>query len=371
MADVITAPFDRVSDVNVVVNLQSPSPKIGFGNICILTVTPAAGSDGTGGGVPNVATDKDGLLLSKTDPESQAVYKEYGNFDAIALDYPETTDIYRKAASYFAQKNPSDRLAVLSYPAGKILPALKNFWFNNFYFAVFDKPNPDDEITASNIFEINKSKFLVTQSVKPTDYASWEGNDYTVNLVHPMNEAFDTAFLGRCASSLVGSINWKFKQLIGITPQELTASEKKAIDQHHGIVYVDIADVGETSAGWTSSGQYIDQLHGDIWIKTMIQYNVQKLLQNNDKIAYEQSGINLIQSVVNNTLEQAYQQGIILTNEATKHGDYSVTASSRDVQSLVDLSARRYGGIQFTYHRAGAIDSVTITGLIKSDTIAA
>lgn len=363
--------FSRISDVDVVLTLQKPTPQIGFGNMVILTVTPAAGASGTGGGVPNKATKTDGLLLSKTDTESGAVYNEYASIDAVELDYPSTTNVYAKASAYFAQKNPSDRVAVLSYPTGKLDVALKNFWFYNFYFAIFDTNNPADQATASNIFEANKNKFLFVQAESTDYFSAWEGNNYTVDLVHPLTEAMDAAFIGRCASETVGTITWKFKTLVGITAQDYTMAEFTGINQHHAIVYVNVADTDETSEGWTSSGEYIDNEHGDIWIKTMVQYNVQKDFQNNEKIPYEASGINLLSGTVFNTLQTAYDQGIILTDDTTKKGDFKVGASDRSAQSLADLSKRHYGGIQFWYHRAGAIHSATIYGVVKSDTATA
>ncbi len=365
------APYGRITDVIVNLKEQQPIPQIGFGNILFLTKTPAPDSHGKGGGVPNNTKTTDGLLRSVTDSTTGAVYKEYSSIDALALDYDSSTPLYNKATTYFNQQFPSDRVAVLSYPEGKLQDSLGAFWWQDWYFMVFDQDDPEDMTLASNICEANLLKFLVVQEKSVDAFSPWEGNEYTIDLVHPLTEAMDAALIGRVASKTVGSVTWKFKDLDGITTQDYSATDFAGITNHHAIAYVMVNGTPETSEGWTSNGEYIDNLHGDTWVKTMVQLNVQKKFQENDKIPYEKSGIDLLTSVVYNTLDTGWQQGIILTDDATKKGDFNVTSSDRDAQSLEDLSKRHYGGIQFTYHRSGAIHSATINGLIKSDTITA
>ncbi|PAK60574.1 hypothetical protein B9K02_00400 [Lentilactobacillus kefiri] len=365
------APYGRITDVIVNLKEQQPIPQIGFGNILFLTKTPAPDSHGKGGGVPNNAKTTDGLLRSVTDSTTGAVYKEYSSIDALALDYDSSTPLYNKATTYFNQQFPSDRVAVLSYPEGKLQDSLGAFWWQDWYFMVFDQDDPEDMTLASNICEANLLKFLVVQEKSVDAFSPWEGNEYTIDLVHPLTEAMDAALIGRVASKTVGSVTWKFKDLDGITTQDYSATDFAGITNHHAIAYVMVNGTPETSEGWTSNGEYIDNLHGDTWVKTMVQLNVQKKFQENDKIPYEKSGIDLLTSVVYNTLDTGWQQGIILTDDATKKGDFNVTSSDRDAQSLEDLSKRHYGGIQLTYHRSGAIHSATINGLIKSDTITA
>ncbi|MGO2858851.1 hypothetical protein LASUN_13010 [Lentilactobacillus sunkii] len=363
------APYGRITDVIVNLKVQQPIPQIGFGNILFVTKTPVPDKDGHGGGVPNNATTTDGLLRSITDTKTGAVYKEYSNIDALALDYDSSTPMYAKAAMYFTQDAASDRVAVLSYPDGKLQDSLGAFWFQDWYFMVFDKDDPTDMALASNICEANLLKFLVVQEESVDAFSAWEGNQYTIDCVHPMDEAMDAGFIGSVASKTVGSATWKFKQINGLTTQDFSSTDFTGINNHHAIAYVMVNGTPETSEGWTSNGEYIDSLHGDTWVKTMVQLNVQKDFQQNDKIAYEKSGIDLLTGTVYNTLDTAWQQGIVLTDDATKKGDFHVEASDRNAQSLQDLSKRHYGGIQFWYHRSGAIHSATINGVVQSDTI--
>lgn len=360
------APYERITDVIVNMKVQQPIPEVGFGNLLLLNEVTADNS----AGVPNSATALEGLLKTITDSTTGAVYKEYGSMDAISLDYDSQSATYAKANSYFAQDAASDRIAILSYPTGKLEESLGAFWFQNWYFMAFvDTTNTDDVTLASNICEVNALKFLFVQKEKVEDHAAWEGNGYTVDLIQPLEDAMDTGFIGSVASKTVGSQTWKFKKINGITPHDYSSTDFATINLHHAIAYVTVNSVEQTSEGWTSNGEYIDSLHGDTWVKVSVQANVQTLFQENPKIPYEKSGIDLITSVVFNTLTTAWEQGIILTDDATKQGDFSVAATERDAQSLSDLSKRHYGGISFTYHRSGAIHSATINGLVVSDTI--
>lgn len=412
-------PFARVKDVDVEMTVAKPQAVIGLGNLLILhqvassntapansgsTGTTAPASSGTAGNpasqslnvplitpVPAVTGKKDtslpegGVLSRTTDPITGAQYTEYADADAVSADVADKTDpIYIKTSNYFTQSAASDRIAVLNYPAGKLSDALKAFWYYNWTFAVFDKPQftdstpSDDAIIASNLCEANKDHFLVLQADQPAVYKPFYAQNYTIGLVHDLSEPMDAALIGSTANLPVGSITWKFRKLEGITPDHITVQAKNAVDLMHAIAYVEVSGQGQTSEGWVLSGDYIDSLHGDLWIKTNIGNKLQKYLQDTDKVPYDQRGINALSAIVSQVLQQAYEQDIILEQEvydsntgksqATGKGDFSVSATSRSAQSAQDLSARHYGGLSFIYHRSGAIHTVTVHGTVQSDT---
>lgn len=426
MAETITdvRPFTRVKDVDVEMTVVKPPAIIGLGNLLILhevdagsssaSGTPAPSATGTDTGkadagktddgtktvdVPKITpvapvtgvADKlepndvlNGVLSRKTDPYTGAQYVEYASADAVADYYDETDPIYIKANNYFMQVAASDRIAVLNYPKGKLEDALKAFWYYNWTFMVFDKPQftdttpSDDAIIASNICEANKDHFLVLQATQPAAYVTFYAQNYTIGLIHDLSEPMDAALIGATANLEVGTVTWKFRDLKGITADQITVQEKQAIDRIHAIAYIEVSGKGETSEGWVLSGDYIDSLHGDLWIKTNMGDKIQKYLQNTDKVPYDQRGINALAAICSQVLQKAFEQGIILEQEvydsntgetqSTGRGDYEVTATPRSAQSQKDLSARHYGGLSFRYHRSGAIHTVTVHGTVQSDT---
>lgn len=363
----VVAPYDRVSDVNVVISVLHPRPVVGLGNLLILNAVTAKAPTPA---QLSVQDRMNGILLRKTDKATGAIYREYKNIDAVAVDYGEDTAVYKKAQTYFAQSNHSDRVAVLDYDPSKAYDALKAFWYFNWTFAVRTSNDVDDNLVAlSNIFEANKNHILVVQSNDVTQFDKIYGQNYTVGLKHDTAENMDSALVGAVATLTVGSVTWKFKQLKGVTPEVLTSNELSAIHRAHAFAYVEVSGVGETSEGWTMSGEYIDVIHGIIWVNTNMENKLEQFLQENGKVSYDQVGITRINGVATQVMEQAYAQGIILTDETTGKGDYTVTTSQRSEQSQQDLSDRHYGGLSFTYHVSGAIHTITVHGEVQSDTI--
>ncbi|RVU70163.1 DUF3383 family protein [Lactobacillus xujianguonis] len=414
MADTKTifAPYDRISDVNVIMTVIHPKPVVDLGNLLILNgIRPTAPAEPAGdhkqntqptqlaGGnaqgttpkgqgsqpaqpvddgaklpkLPDELSNVDrmhGILLRKTDPATGAVYREYKNIDAVASDYDEDSEVYKKASAYFAQDHHSDRVAVLEYDTNKLYDSLKAFWYFNWTFAINVDPALDDVVLKeSNIFEINKDHFLVLQTDDLAKFTNFYGQNYTIGLYHRMDEAMDAAFIGAIAARPVGSVTWKFKELKGITPSKLTTQELSGINNAHAQAYVEVFGRGETSEGRVMSGEYIDVLHGVLWVQTKFEGDLETLLQSNGKIPYEQSGINMILATGTQVLEEAHERGIIRTNETNGKADYTITATPRSEQSMQDLSDRHYSGLSFRYHVQGAIHTITVNGIVDSDTI--
>lgn len=410
----VVAPFERVKDVNVIMTILHPQPLVGLGNLLLVnkvdkpatlnttTATPAVAPANavTGAGTSGDTTPKDaqdnkdktqgsnttgdrafsnelsnddrmnGLLKRKVDTATGAVYREYKNLDAVAVDYPENSPVWFKANSYFAQSNHSDRIAILDYVDGKLLDTLKDFWYYNWTFMAFvDNTINDDVILASNICESNQDHFLVLQSNDLAQFTQFYGQNYTIGLKHDLSEAMDTALVGAVATKTVGSCTWKFKELEGITPEDLTTQERAGIENSHCIAYIQVDGRNETAEGFSMSGEYIDLLHGEIWVKVNVGNELQRLLQENDKVPYDATGISMVSARINYVLDLAWKQGIIQTNDDTSKGMYEVTTTPRSAQSRDDLSKRHYGGASFTYHASSAIHSLTIHGTVDSDTI--
>ena len=377
------APYDRPMDVKVVMTVLHPQPIKGLGNILLLNATTSStsgtGSAGSGGSTPTTLPDElsnqdrlNGLLLRKTDTNTGAIYREYKNLNAVAVDYPEDSAVYKKASAYFAQKMHSDRIAILNYDPAKAYDSLKAFWYFNWTFGVCVDNTIDDSIVKlSNIFEVNKDHFLVLQTDDLAKYTPMSGQNYTIGLKHNLSEAMDAAFIGAIALDDIGSVTWKFKQLEGITADNLTTQELSGINNVHAIAYEEMMGKGQTSEGTTLSGEYIDLLHGVMWVQTTIQGDLQRLLQENGKIPYESRGIAMINSTIRQVLNRAYDKGIIMTDDTTGRGMFSVNTTPRSQQSRDDLSNRHYAGASFEYHASSAIHTITVNGVVDSDTIMA
>ena len=224
--------YQRVSDVDVLMTIVHPPRIVGLGNVLILNpqaeklVKTDADSSRDKDGL--TANDREnGVILRKTDKESGATYVEYSDAGAVDYDYGESSGIYAKASAYFAQANPSDRIAVLTYDPSKLSESLEAFWYFDWTFAIQAESKIGNEtMSLSNIFEANKDHFLVLQSADSSAYNGYRGQNYTIGLVHDLSEPMDAALLGSTALLTVGSTTWKFRNLVGITPNQRTFSRK-------------------------------------------------------------------------------------------------------------------------------------------------
>ncbi|MCT6866090.1 MAG: DUF3383 domain-containing protein [Lactobacillus panisapium] len=368
--------YDRISDVDVIMSVIRPQMAVGLGNLLLINSQAKPVESGTNTQAQTLSDTltseeiENGLLLRKTDKNTGAVYREYKNLDAVKIDYTDNEAILMKAESYFTQDNHSDRIAILDLPAGKEQEALGAFWFFNWTFAIRAKSDDDKAAltTLSNIFEANKDHFLVIQTDDVSLFKSLQGQNYTIGLKHDLSEPMDAAFVGAIATLPVGSTTWKFKTLQGISPESLTANELNSINKVNAIAYTTVFGKDQTTEGKSLSGEYIDTLHGIIWVKNEMQAQLEKLLQSNNKLPYDQTGINMVLATATQVLTKAFEKGIILT-DANGKADYTVSATPRQQQSAQDLSDRHYGGLSFTYHASGAIHSLTIHGSVNSDTI--
>src|SRR5699024_3480775 len=123
-------------------------------------------------------------------------------------------------------------------------------------------------------------------------------HNYTIGVKHDLSEAMDAALIGAIATLTVGSVTWKFKQLVGITPEILTSTEVSGLNNLNVMAYELVNSQGQTSEGKTMSGEYIDTIHGIIWVRATMQGKLEKFLQDNGKVPYDQTGITQLSGVV-------------------------------------------------------------------------
>ncbi|HHX0211998.1 TPA: DUF3383 family protein [Enterococcus faecalis] len=328
--------IEKISDVNVKIDIMHPQPIVGLGNPAIFVQGAKQG------------------------------YKEYTNLETLAKDFANATIVYKKADAIWKQDNKPYTISVITFEENKIADAAKSYFYNDWHFALLANFVEADALALSNLIEENEFKFLVIQTATVDELTVFTGNNLTIGLVHPLEEFLDAALIGNTASLTVGSVTWKFRHnLVGITPNTLTTSQLQAIEKANAIAYVTKAGIPQTSEGKTLGGEFIDSLHGDHWVKSNIETKVQRLLSTTDKLTFDSNGIALLDTTVANVLETAFTNGIIDIVDETGVGNYSVTALSRQELNPDDIAARNYKGLSFKYKRSGAIHTVDVTGTIE------
>ena len=166
----------------------------------------------------------------------------------------------------------------------------------------------------------------------------------------------DAGWAGRCLPTTPGSENWMFKSIVGITPDNLTDTQRSYLDAKNANYYITLGGVNIAIGGKVASGEYIDIIRGTDALQSAIQTDIFGKLVNLDKIPFTDAGIAIIESRLRAQLENFKQSGFILS--------YTVTVPLAANISSNDKAARTLNGISFVAVVQGAVDKLNINGII-------
>lgn len=281
------------------------------------------------------------------------------------------------ASGYFEQPNHANKLVIISYT--DLATALKDYANSGWEFATVagaDVANDDKQVFANYIEGRAKqfAIFAVTGTAETVTGAEtlvkpYFGNERTIVFAVGADNIEANyglgALIGALGNRTVGSITWKFKSLKGVDPIDWNSSQLNTLHKNGIFSYVTKAGEDQTSEGITISGEFIDALHGDDWIKASVETDLQMLLNTTDKLSYDAKGIAQIDATMTGVLLTATANGIVLVDDKTGAGQYSVSTQARSEVSAADIQSRHYAGASFTYTRGGAIHSVTVHGTVN------
>lgn len=339
-----------IQDVTVTIDVQNPAPKVGLGRPLILAASA----------------------------EAESIYKEYNGLESLKVDFPEDTSVYKKAAAVFAQKNKPDIVAVATYSASgggdpgtglTIVQAFEKYFDKPWHFSLLPDAIASERKAVSDALQAHKFKFLVLKVEDKDELAQYSSNSRTILYYHPdkPDEHIDAAIIGDAASLTVGSITWKFRHnLVGITPIDITSDELESLHASGANAYVLKAGIPQTSEGITATGDYIDFLHGQDWVKANIETGLQQMLSDNDKVPSNDTGISMAVSVVTSVLTTATQNGII-EKDANGNAEFTVTSKSMDEIPEEDKKKRIYSGLGFEYYPEGAFHKMKVNGTVVNN----
>jgi len=177
------------------------------------------------------------------------------------------------------------------------------------------------------------------------------------------------AWVGLMAPKDPGSATWKFKSAKGVTTDSFTANEKKNIEDKNGNVYIVVASINMFEQGVSASGEFVDIMRGTDWIQARIQEQVFGLLASQDKVPYDDGGIESIGVQVEDVLDRAVDRTILVGHDNVDEDGNSlgpaVTVPRRSETTIADRAARFLRDVKFTGNYAGAIHKVQIDGTLS------
>jgi hypothetical protein len=331
-----------IRDVTVTIDLQRPAGLIGFGKPLILGTK-------TGG----------------------APYKEYSDLEGLSADYGPSTEVYKMAATLTGQgqSSPATFAVVAHDDGGDPVTTLQSVWDKDWYFLLTTESDVSTLKALADVVEGKGFKMFATRVGDEADLAILKAQDYdrTFVIYHSDPDELakypDAAWVGARGSQPVGSVTWKFAQLVGITADDIGLSTVQSVNAAGGNVYVMRGGQPRTGEGIVVSGEYIDVIMSKDWVQLNIENAIQSLLNNSPKIPYTNAGIAQLEAATINVLRAGFNQGII-----AEDGDglplYSTDFPTREESNPADRAQRKYTGATFTFELAGAVHEATIRGTI-------
>ena len=331
-------------DVKVRIDLVKPLGKAGFGLPLILE--------------ENATTEKG--------------YTECASLEeVVAAGFAEGTKTYKAANTIFMQENAPEKIAVCatSGDASAWLTDVSNVG-KDWRQLIVVTNKAETPIAVSTIMAKvetldNKLYFADLETGDTTEFTV-NGINRTVLFYCDSTEEYPSpaaALVGATAGLPVGNITYKNMILKGIAAQGLTEAEITAIHAKGGITFVTKAGDNVTTEGKVAGGEYIDIIDAQDYIISNLEYQTQKALNTAKKIPFDNNGIAHLQSICENVLKDAYNNGIIASTEDGA-ADYTVNYALRDQVSDSDRVARKYVGGQFSFRLSGAIHNVEVVGEI-------
>jgi len=186
------------------------------------------------------------------------------------------------------------------------------------------------------------------------------GYDRTVVLYSADYAAFpDAAVLGMALPYDPGSITFKFKELNGITADNLTDTQRSVVFGKNCNVFDNRGGLAIIENGTCASGEFADVIMGIDWIGSQIQERVYAMLANEPKVPYTNQGVDAVKAQIRGVLIEAVSRSIL-------RPDPVPTVTAPDVQdiSVLDRGARLLPDITFLAQLAGAVHSVIIRGTL-------
>jgi Protein of unknown function (DUF3383) len=179
------------------------------------------------------------------------------------------------------------------------------------------------------------------------------------------NDTWSFAGVAFMAVSLVntpGSYTLDLKELVGVTPDNLTDSIATIIQNKNGNIYRTLAGLELTTKGTNSNGGYEDTQRFTDWLTNTMQIRLLALLAGVKKLPYTDKGVRTVGACIGGVL----QDGIRVGGLSDDPDEAPVVNLPLPVSGIAAsyITARNLPNVTFQATLAGAIQSIPIVGTL-------
>lgn len=180
------------------------------------------------------------------------------------------------------------------------------------------------------------------------------------------NQYAALAWMAKCFGYNPGTETWNIKELTAITPSRLSAEQKKSLQEKNINAFLRYAGCNCTIGGMSLNGEWIDVVRFRDWLKNEMQIRLFNALKVNRKVPFTDSGIGLIEGVMESVLKQGQDIGGIAPTEYDSDDNpvfgYTVTVPKSANLTEAEKKSRKLTGCKWSAKLAGAIHAVEIGG---------
>ena len=327
-------------------------------------------------------------VLSKHDVfTAPEVYRVYQSSSAMAEDgFDLESYAYNAVRTIFSQEiTPVNvvvgRVAANSADNADYVTALNKLLMipQGWTWLISDLRDKATQITVAGVVEVNDKMYLAAthdavnalDPLSTTDLASelkalsysntatWFDDALGDDLL-PLPNYSEAALVGRCANGIAGTVNFRLKRLVGVTPAASvdTLSKMKALEDK-GYTFAATVEQSTRSFGSTktASGEWIDVVLAVLWLKTNIRERVFATVANSEKLPYETEGAGAIEADIRSVIAEAQWYDIVAD-------DTPISVTTPNVLDLTPAqrNSRILPNVRFTCRLSGAINGTVIRG---------
>lgn len=327
-------------------------------------------------------------VLSKHDAfTAPEVYRVYQSSSAMAEDgFDLDSYAYNAVRTIFSQEiTPVNvvvgRVAADSADNADYVTALNQLLMipQGWTWLISDLRDKDTQITVAGIVEVNDKMYLaathdatnaldplittdLSSELKALSYsntATWFDDALGTDLL-PLPNYSEAALVGRCANGIAGTVNFRLKRLVGVTPAASvdSLSKMKALEDK-GYTFAATVEQSTRSFGSTktASGEWIDVVLAVLWLKTNIRERVFATVANSEKLPYETEGAAAIEADIRSVIAEAQGYNIVAD-------DTPISVTTPNVLDLTPAqrNSRILPNVRFTCRLSGAINGTVIRG---------
>lgn len=280
-------------------------------------------------------------------------------------DFSTESKLYKIATRLFMQKPQPQEVAVVGKNGSAVEGFKKVLEENNDFFFVTCTDNSVETIKGlSGLCQVNNKVYAVTvNDYEDAKKLFEEVYDNTFVMYHEDSDSFAAEGLAVAMSYKIGGKTAKFKTIQGVKSSNVTLTQVYELHKNNLFTYVEKLGVLQTSEGKMLSGEYIDVVLGEYWIRFRMEERMQRLALTQDKIPYTNRGIGMLVGVAELVLSEAVAMGIV------EEGQYRVDYKVREDVDSNEVALRKYNYILWTAMLQGAIHTGQISGILTYDIV--